>query len=208
MVARDHSRRELRCETGTRRFSSPALMSQQGKRVALVVLLRGVNVGGHRTFRPATLAEQLKHLGAINIGAAGTFVIRRPVTRAQLRAELARRLPFDTEIMICPGREIVGLMSQNHFAAHPVRPDIVRFVSVLAKRPRSAPSTPMSFPASGKWLLKILARDNRFVFGVYRRHMRVISYLGTFDRLFGVPVTTRNWNTITAIARVLAAGRT
>jgi uncharacterized protein (DUF1697 family) len=61
----------------------------------------------------------------------------------------------------------------------------------------------MSFPSSGEWLLKILARDNRFVFGVYRRHMKVISYLGTLDRLFGVPVTTRNWNTITAIARVL-----
>ena len=47
----------------------------------------------------------------------------------------------------------------------------------------------MRFPSSGKWLLKILARDNRFVFGVFRRHMKVISYLGTFDRLFGVPVT-------------------
>jgi uncharacterized protein (DUF1697 family) len=171
--------------------------------VALVVLLRGVNVGGHRSFRPTTLAGQLKHLGAVNIGAAGTFVIRRPVTRTQLRAELRRRLPFDAEIMICQGREIVRLMSQNPFAGHPVRPDIVRFVSVLSRRPRSAPSTPRTLPSRGKWLLKILARDNLFVFGVYRRHMKVISYLGTFDRLFGVPVTTRNWNTITAIARVL-----
>ncbi|MEX2116459.1 MAG: hypothetical protein WEB37_06205 [Bacteroidota bacterium] len=66
----------------------------------------------------------------------------------------------------------------------------------------------MSFPSSGKWLLKILARDNQFVFGMYRRHMKVISYLGMFDRLFGVPVTTRNWNTITAIAKVLGNGRT
>jgi uncharacterized protein (DUF1697 family) len=176
--------------------------------VALVVLLRGVNVGGHRTFRPTTLAEQLRHLDAVNIGAAGTFVIRQPVTRAQLRAELGRRLPFDTEIMICQGREIVRLMSQNHFADQPVRPDIVRFVSVLSQRPLSPPSTPMSFPSGREWLLKILARDNRFVFGVYRRHLKVISYLGTFDRLFGVPVTTRNWNTITAIARVLGTGRT
>ena len=174
--------------------------------MALVVLLRGVNVGGHRTFRPTTLAEQLKHLDAINIGAAGTFVIRERVTRAQLRAELARRLPFDTEIMICQGREIVRLMSRNCFADQPVRSDIVRFVSVLSKRPRLAPSTPMSFPSSGKWLLKILARESRFVFGLYRRHMKVISYLGTFDRLFGVPVTTRNWNTITTIARVLGYG--
>jgi uncharacterized protein (DUF1697 family) len=171
--------------------------------VALVVLLRGVNVGGHRTFRPTTLTEQLKHLDAVNIGAAGTFVIWQPVTQAQLRAELARRLPFDVEMMICQGREILRMMSQHHFAGQPVRPDIVRFVSVLSRRPRSAPSTPLSFPSSGKWLLKILARDNRFVFGLYRRHMKAIGYLGTFDRLFGVPATTRNWNTITAVARVL-----
>ena len=171
--------------------------------MALVVLLRGVNVGGHRTFRPTTLAAQLKHLGAVNIGGAGTFVIRWPVTRTRLRAQLVRLLPFDAEIMICQGREIVALMSHDHFAGEPVRPDIVRFVSVLSKRPRLAPSMPMSFPSSGKWLLKILARDNRFVVGVYRRHMKVIGYLGTFDRLFGVPVTTRNWNTITAIAKAL-----
>jgi uncharacterized protein (DUF1697 family) len=176
------------------------------RHVALVVLLRGVNVGGHRTFRPATLAAQLKHLDAVNIGAAGTLVIRRPVTRTQLRAELARRLPFDTEIMICEGRDIVRMMSQNPFADLPVRPDIVRFVSVLSKRPGSALSIPLSLPPRGKWLLKVLARDNRFVFGVYRRHMKVIGYLGTFDRLFGAPATTRNWNTITAIAKVLERG--
>jgi hypothetical protein len=61
----------------------------------------------------------------------------------------------------------------------------------------------MKLPSRGQWLLKVLARDGRFVFGLYRRHMKVISYLGKFDRLFGVPVTTRNWNTITAIAKVL-----
>jgi len=77
--------------------------------VALVVFLRGVNVGGHKTFRPTKLADQLKHLDAVNIGAAGTFVIRRPVTRAQLRAELASKLPFKAEVVICQGREIVGI---------------------------------------------------------------------------------------------------
>jgi uncharacterized protein (DUF1697 family) len=173
--------------------------------VALVVLLRGINVGGHRSFRPTALAKQLKHLDAVNVGAAGTFVIRRPVVQGQLRGELARRLPFDAEIAICQGREIVRLMSGNHFADQPVRPDIVRFVSVLSRRPRSSPPTPMSFPPRGKWLLKILARDDRFVFGVYRRHMKVISYLGTLDRLFGVPATTRNWNTIAAIVRALGS---
>jgi uncharacterized protein (DUF1697 family) len=171
--------------------------------VALVVLLRGINVGGHRTFRPSALVKQLQHLDAINIGAAGTFVIRRPVAQAQLRAELASRLPFDAHIIICQGREIVRLLSQNHFADQHERPDVVRYVSVLSRRPRTEPPMPMTLPSHGKWLLKILGRDERFVFGVYRRHMKVIGYLGMLDRLFGAPVTTRNWNTFTAIARVL-----
>lgn len=175
--------------------------------MALVVLLRGVNVGGHRTFRPRTLADQLTHLDAVNIGAAGTFVIRRPVTRARLRAELARRLPFETRIVICEGRDIARLLAHNPFTGQTARPDVVRFVSVLSARARSAPPLPLRFPSSGPWLLTIVAREGRFVFGVYRRHMKVIGYLGRLDDVFGVPATTRNWNTIAAIARVLGERR-
>ena len=174
--------------------------------MALVVLLRGVNVGGHRTFRPSVLAQQLKHLRAVNVGAAGTFVIREPIRRAQLHAEFARRLPFAAEIMICHGREIVGLMSHDAFSGQAVRPGVVRFVSVLPRSPRSAPSTPICFPPTGRWLLTILAREGRFVLGLYRRHMKVIGYLGALDRIFGMPATTRNWTTIAAIAKVLGEG--
>jgi len=173
------------------------------QRVALVVFLRGVNVGGHRTFRPTVLANQLRHLGAVNVGAAGTLVIRQPISRIQLRLEVQQRLPFDVEVMICQGRDIIRLMSSDSFGRHPVRPDIVRFVSVLPRVPRLDPQLPMELPSGGKWMLKVLGRYDRFVLGLYRRHMKAIGYLGTLDRLFGVPVTTRNWNTISAIARVL-----
>jgi uncharacterized protein (DUF1697 family) len=155
------------------------------------------------------LAKQLKHLDVVNIGAAGTFVIGQPVTVAQLRAEMARKLPFVTEIIVCQGREITRLVSHDPFADQPVQADVVRFVSVLSRRPRSTPALPIHFPAKGAWLLKVLARDDRFVLGVYRRQMKAIGHLGALDRLFGVPVTTRNWNTITAIAKALVtpAGR-
>jgi uncharacterized protein (DUF1697 family) len=178
------------------------------KPMALVVLLRGVNVGGHPTFRPKELAKQLVDLDVVNIGAAGTFVVRQPVTQAQLRAELTCKLPFETTIMICRGRDILNLMPQDHFKDLPERPDVVRFVSVLAKNPRSTPSTPVSFPHRGKWLVKILARQQRFVIGVYRRHMKAVRYLGEIDRMFGMPATTRNWNTIAAIRKVLGDGQT
>jgi uncharacterized protein (DUF1697 family) len=184
-------------------MSSTRKATTKTRRRALVVLLRGLNVGGHRNFRPAVLARQLQHLGAINIGAAGTFVIQRPVGRRRLQAEFARRLPFEADIIVCDGADLIGLMTHRVFTARRLRPEVVRFVSVLSRRPRSAPRLPLTFPTRGRWLLKVLARDDRFVLGVYRRHMKVIGYLGALDRVFGVPITTRSWNTMTAIAKVL-----
>ncbi len=188
-------------------FSSRA-RAGEGGRVALVVFLRGVNVGGHRTFRPTRLAEALKHLGAVNIGAAGTLVIRRAMTQAKARAAVARKLPFVAEIVVCQGRDILSLMSRDPFKGQSVRGGVVRFVSVLSQRPRMTPATPMRFPSGGRWLMKILATRGRFVIGMYRRHMKVIGLLGALDRLYGVPVTTRNWNTFAAIARALHDART
>jgi hypothetical protein len=112
-----------------------------------------------------------------------------------------------TQTSVCRGRDIAGLISKNPFDGQALRRDVVRFVSVLSQRPRLTPSTPMRFPPTGHWLMKILTRRNRLVIGMYRRHMKVIGLLGALDRLYGVSVTTRNWNTIAAIARVLRNDR-
>ena len=171
--------------------------------MALVVFLRGVNVGGHRTFRPSILARELSDYGVVNVGAAGTFVVRKPGPRAKFRAELLRKLPFEAEVVLCDGRDLIRLETENPFGSEPSRPEIVRFVSILSKANRGLTSIPCTLPPSGEWFVRVIASKNQFVFGVYRRHMKTIGYLGQIDKLFGVPATTRNWNTITAVARIL-----
>ena len=171
--------------------------------MALVVFLRGVNVGGHRTFRPSLLARELSDYGVISVGAAGTFVVRKPGPRKKFRAELVRKLPFEVEVVLCEGRDVIRLETENPFGAEPSRPDIVRFVSILSKANRGPASIPCTLPPSGEWLVRFVASKNRFVFGMYRRHMKTIGYLGQVDKLFGVPATTRNWNTIIAIVEIL-----
>ncbi len=173
--------------------------------MALVVFLRGVNVGGHRSVRPTMLARQLKRYGVVNIGAAGTFVVRRPISQSQLRVEFERRLPFQAEVIICRGGELLSAASVHRFGDAPIRSDVVRFVSVLSRRSRRPPDIPVDLPPDGRWFLRILARESRFLFGLYRRHMQTIRYFGTMDKLFGVPVITRNWNTITAVVKTLEA---
>ncbi|HSF25723.1 MAG TPA: hypothetical protein VLE20_15965 [Blastocatellia bacterium] len=174
--------------------------------MALVVFLRGVNVGGHKTFQPSVLARELADFDVVNIGAAGTFVVRKPISQAQLRTEFLLRLPVKAEIMICPGRDITNLVDSDPFVNEPSGPDVVRFISVLAKRLRVPPPVPLNLPPGDEWLVKILAVRARFAFGMYRRHMRTITYLGQVEKRLGVSATTRNWNTINAIVKVLKGG--
>ena len=168
-----------------------------------VVFLRAVNVGGANLCRPAVLAKQLAKFDVVNIGAVGTFVVREDVTEPELRAAIAKKLPFKCEIMICPARDVAKLESKDPFSREPSGPDITRFVSVLHKRPPTLPSLPLCLPSDDDWLLKIIAIQGQFVLGLYRRQMKAISYLGRVEKLLGVPVTTRSWNTIEKVAKIL-----
>ena len=177
--------------------------------VALVVLLRGVNVGGHRSFRPAALAGQLQHLGAVNIGAAGTLrdpEARRPGATARgVRPAPAVRL---ADCRVPRPVTLVRLLSHETFDGLSGAAHQVRFISVLSEPVRKTPPLPVHSavrgPVAGQGPRAPGTAGAR---PVYRRHMKVIGYLGKLDRLFGVPVTTRNWNTLAAIAKVLDAAR-
>lgn len=171
--------------------------------MALVVFLRGVNVGGHRRFRPSILARELIDYDVVNVGAAGTFVVRKPGSRVRFRAELRRKLPFETEVVLCDGCELIRLETENPFVAEPSRPDVVRFVSILSKPGSVRVPLPVVLPSHGDWLVRVVASQGQFVFGMYRRHMKTIGYLGQIDNLYGVPATTRNWNTMMAIVQIL-----
>lgn len=175
--------------------------------MALVALLKGVNVGGHRTFRPSALSKELAHLEVVNVGGAGTFVVRKPIARMDLREEIRRRVPFEVEVMICSGNEILRLVSSEPFAGDASRSDIVQFVSVMAKRRVPSFALPLTLPTEGDWCLKVFACQARFVVGVHRREMKAIGCLGHLEKVLGTPLTTRSWSTILTIARILRSPR-
>lgn len=193
-----------------------------------VVFLRAVNVGGTNRCQPALIAKELVSFDVVNIGAVGTFVVRGDVTESALRTAFARKLPFKCDIMVCPARDLIKLALNDPFFGQPSDPGITRFVSVAAQplgKPvvsasnqtsiiKSAggrirrceqllPPLPLSLPSDEGWLLKIIAIENRFVLGVYQRQMKAIGYLGKIEKLLGVPLTTRNWNTIQKVVKAL-----
>ncbi len=115
--------------------------------MALIVFLRGVNVGGHRRFRPSIVARELSDYDVVNVGAAGTFVVRKPGSRAKFRTALLSKLPFEAKVVLCDGHDFIRLERDNPFGNERSPKDVVRFVSILSKAGGIRASLPVTFPA-------------------------------------------------------------
>lgn len=176
--------------------------------MSLVLFLRAVNVGGHQVFRPSLLAKQLAHLGVMNLGAAGTFVVPGTVSQQALRTEVRRRLPVPAELMICPGRDVVDLVSRHPFPNESADKDVRRFVSVMSRRLPKAPPLPLAEPSGSRWQVSIVGVSGRFALSLYRRlGPSSVDINGLVEKHFDVSATTRNWNTMCKIRDLLEGGR-
>jgi uncharacterized protein (DUF1697 family) len=173
-----------------------------------VVFLRGINVGGANLCKPAQLARQLNQFDVVNIGAVGTFVVRGKVNQSALRekiaAQLAKTFKIKCEIMIATAGDLMRLALRNPLKNQPSGPEFTRFLSVLHKSPKNPPQVPLFLPSADNWLLKIIAIENQFVLGVYRREMKAIGYLGKIEKILGAPATTRSWSTIEKVIKILS----
>ena len=165
------------------------------------VFFRAVNVGGYQKFQPGKLAKELAKFGVVNIGAAGTFVVRENVSQTKLRDEILRRLPFKPELMICPARDVLALARGNWFGETPAAQNVGRFVSVLQKAPRAKLRLPLEQPAGAKWEVRIVAVTGRFALSI--RRLGQMYSNAVVEKHLGITGTTRSWNTIETICKVL-----
>src|SRR6266496_3131628 len=95
---------------------------------------------------------------------------------------------------------------REHLAQTTAQTHCFRLSSNIEHQRSQLPSLPVSLPSDNDLLLKIIAIRGRFVLGLYRRQMKAISYLGKIEKLLGVPATTRNWNTIEKVVKILRSG--
>jgi uncharacterized protein (DUF1697 family) len=171
-----------------------------------VVFLRGVNVGGHKAFRPSALVRELTALSVVSVGAAGTFVVRTPASPAEVRARFQKALPFEAVVMVSAARELTELMEADPFSGSPAGLAEGHFISVLEARPRRLPTLPIRAPAGRDWQVSIDAVHGRFVVSVQRRIGRANLYPNeVVEKQLGISATTRGWATILKVHAALEA---
>jgi uncharacterized protein (DUF1697 family) len=171
-----------------------------------VVFLRGVNVGGHKTFKPAQFAKEFTKLRVTNLGAAGTFIVDGNSSEKTVRAEFARKLPFDTPLMICRAEEIFRLVGNQPFGAKSPAKDERWFVTIFEKPLKKPARLPLDFPPTNDWCVRLQGVEGKFALSVWRKRGRRIVYPNeVFEKSFGVPGTTRGWPTILSVMDALAS---
>ena len=90
---------------------SPPVLSTVWRAVTRSPGTRLTHTKPTRTFSPSLLASKMSELGVINVGAAGTFVVWKSIGQAELRRQFLRRLPFETEVMVCSANDVLQLAS-------------------------------------------------------------------------------------------------
>jgi uncharacterized protein (DUF1697 family) len=173
-----------------------------------VVFLRAANVGGKNVFRPAKLAQALSHLDVVNVGAAGTFVVRADATAAAVRREFLAHLPFEPGIAVRPAREIVALVRSRPFDGVALSRDVRGWVAALCARPARRPSLPIAKPAGKAWSVRFQRLEGGFALGLLHRRPGGIVYPNqVVEQALDAPATTRWWKTIVRMAEIVEAGR-
>ena len=171
-----------------------------------VVFLRAANVGGKNVFRPAKLATALAHLDLVNVGAAGTFVVRGNASAAAIRREILAQLPFEPGIAVRTAREIVALVRSRPFEGVAFSKDVRGWVAVLCGTPAARPSLPISKPAGKAWSVRFDRLASGLALGLsHRRASGSLFPNQVVEQALKAPATTRWWETIVRVAEILEA---
>jgi uncharacterized protein (DUF1697 family) len=176
--------------------------------MAHVVWIRGGNVGGRNVFRPARLAAELAHLDVVNVGAAGTFVVRARATAAAIEREVAARIPFATAVVVRAARDVLALRDAAPFRGVAFSRDLRGWVAALAGRPRAGIRLPVAVPDGRDWSVRVDRVERGFALGLWRRRPSGLGVAGpVVERALGVPATVRWWETFERLFAVLSERR-
>ncbi|HET7224547.1 MAG TPA: DUF1697 domain-containing protein [Candidatus Eisenbacteria bacterium] len=172
-----------------------------------VVFMRAANVGGHNVFRPAQLAAALAHLDVVNVGAAGTLLVRGRSTPGAVAREVRAHMAFEPELIVRPAREILALVRSDPFAGVRFPNGVRGWVAALDSAPSKRPALPLTRPQGRPWSVRIERTTGAFALGTYRRTPAGSVFpSAVVESALGVRATTRWWETFVRVAELIEAG--
>jgi uncharacterized protein (DUF1697 family) len=172
-----------------------------------VILLRGINVGGHHQVPMAelkALAGDLGHREPRTYVNSGNLVIESDRDTADVAAELepalAERFGFDIPVMIRSGAEIAAILAANPYPDGDPKQVTIAFT---ADDIEPGAHDRMAELADAAERFRLAGREAYIDFAGGLGRSKLAAHLG---RALGTPATTRNLRTVTKLAELAASG--
>jgi uncharacterized protein (DUF1697 family) len=174
--------------------------------------LRGINVGG-RTIKMDKLCQVLQEQGFENVKtllASGNVVFESKAGDSTARANIEQAIKdafgFEVHVIVRSAREVLTLVKENPFKAVKMTPNTRLYVTFLSKPPKSKLKLPHT-ALGGDY--KILNVTKGHVISVIALTPKsgTVNAMEILGKEFGIEITTRNWNTIQKVAKLLDMGR-
>ena len=168
-----------------------------------VAFLRGVNVGGNNVVPMAKVVSAFEALGfgaVKSIGHAGNLLFEGSDEDAALETALMKglkaKLKLECVVVVRQLEALRALVESEPFGAAD-RPEVKRYVAFLAGPPPVKVKLPIRDDKGGFELFEQRRLD------VFARAWPVAgrSSFPVIDKLYGVPATVRNWNTVVKLSR-------
>jgi uncharacterized protein (DUF1697 family) len=164
-----------------------------------VALLRGINVGGKNIVPMAALREVFTSLGhreVTTVLQSGNVVFSasEPAVPGDLEAAISERLAVTCRVVVVTGDELGAVVAHNPFAGQAATTVHVGFVGApLDPRPLGATDVASFAPEE-------LVPGDRHVYLYLPDGMGRARMPSHLERRLGVPITYRNWATVTRLA--------
>lgn len=172
-----------------------------------IALLRGINVSGQRLIKMTELSRVFEAMGFAKVQTyiqSGNVLFASDEGEEALRERIERAIEaafgFPVTVVLRTPAEMERMIAQCPFAAEAASQDKGLYVAALAETPtpERVERLRASYHGDDEW--RIVGRE---VYLLYRQGAGVTKLTNAFlERQLGVAATSRNWRSITTLARM------
>jgi uncharacterized protein (DUF1697 family) len=172
-----------------------------------IVLLRGINVGGHKKIKMADLRAMLTTLGFANVktvlasGNVGLDADRSDTAalKATIEGGIESTFGFTVSVIVFPREQVETLVKSDPFAGIEVTQDTRLYVTFLPEPPQTTLEIPYESPDADFTILRVTDTEVCSVLTLTPKS-RSVDSMNILETEFGKNITTRNWNTVVKLA--------
>ena len=177
-----------------------------------VAFLRGINVGGNTLISMEDLKRAFESLGFKNIKtvlASGNVIFEAPKSdpatlTKKIEQKLETQFGSTITVMLRTGEEIQALIDLNPFKKVKVTPQIRLHVSFLPHNSEHSLKVSQRLKGTPYDILRATPGELCNVVDVTRKQ-DTTDLMKVLEKEFGKKITTRTWNTVERIAKLLGA---